>query len=134
MQHTFHRGAYTGNWVEDSSGSGSLTILFKDKLEIVLHDKAEHAAEKAFNDYCEALAVFPDWHQLAEEILGDYEKNGTPFSSGLKAIADNDRHIQHDVHMVRKILHSLLLREGYDTREFSESAMNNWHPTTEKKF
>ena len=48
MQHTFRRGAYTGNWVEDSPGSGSLTILFKDKLETVLHDKAEPAAEKAF--------------------------------------------------------------------------------------
>lgn len=122
IQLTFVRGNYSGVWREDhpDSRSGSLEILFKGKQEIILHDQAEHAAEKAFNDYCEALAVFPDWHQLAEEILGDYEKNGTPFSSGLKAIADNDRHIQHDVHMVRKILHSLLLREGYDTREFSE--------------
>ena len=67
MQLTFHRGNYTGHWVEDpetdlsravsatynlaSGGSGSLKILFKGKQEIILHDKAEHAAEKIFTNY-----------------------------------------------------------------------------------
>ncbi len=52
--------------------------------------------------------------------MGDYLKGGVPFSSGLKAVADNDRHIQHDVYVVQKILHSLLVGEGYDPRDFSE--------------
>ena len=81
----------------------------------MLVDTAEHAAERVFINYCE-----PDWRQLAEEILGDHLKDGVPFSSGLKAVADNGRHIQHDVYVVRKILHSLLVGEGYDPRDFSE--------------
>ena len=132
VQLTFTRGNYTGHWKDDTTteradyikdvtgfpppqGSGSLQILFKGKEEIVLVDKAEHAAEKVFNNYCE-----PDWHQLAEEALGDYLKDGVPFSSGLKAVADNDRHIQHDVYVVRKILYSQPVDEGYDSRGFSE--------------
>ena len=66
-QLTFQRGNYTGNWVEDepaelsnpmgavhglpSSGSGSLQILYKGVEEIVLHDKAEYAAENVFTNY-----------------------------------------------------------------------------------
>ena len=132
VQHTFTRGNYTGHWIDDKAsdradyikevtgfpppnGSGSLEILFKGERETVLVDKAEHAAEKVFNKYCE-----PDWRQLAEEILGDYLKDGVPFSAGLKAIADNDRYIQHDVYSVLKILHSLLANEGYNPRDFSE--------------
>ena len=46
-------------------GSRSLEILFKGERETVLIDKAEYAAERVFNNYCE-----PDWHQLVKEILG----------------------------------------------------------------
>ena len=132
VQRTFTRGNYTGHWIDDKAsdradyieevtgfpppdGSGSLEILFKGVCETVLVDKVEHVAERVFNNYCE-----PDWHQLAEEALGDYLKDGVPFSSGLKAVADNDRHIQIDVYVVRKILHSLLVGEGYDPWDFSE--------------
>ena len=132
VQRTFTRGNYTGHWIDDKAsdradyieevtgfpppdGSGSLEILFKGESETMLVDKAEHAAERVFNNYCE-----PDWHQLAEEILGDYLKDGVPFSSGLKVVADNNRNIQHDVYVVRKILYSLLVGEGYDPRNFSE--------------
>ena len=131
MQLTFHRGGYTGNWIEDpetdlrraisdrhdlpQGGSGSLRILFEGKEEIVLHDKAEHAAQKVFNNYCE-----PDWHQLAEAILSAYQKGGTPFSDGLKAVGDNERHIEHDVFVVRGILKDLLVEQGFDPSEFSE--------------
>jgi hypothetical protein len=81
----------------------------------VLADKAEYVAERVFINYCE-----PDWHQLAEEILGDYLKDGVPFSFDLKSVADNDCHIQHDLYVVRKILRSLLVGTGYDPRDFSE--------------
>ena len=131
VQRTFTRGNYTGHWIDDKAsdradyikevtgfpppdGSGSLEILFKGERETVLVDEAEHAAERVFNNYCE-----PDWHQLAEAILGDNLKDGVPLSFGLKAVADNDRHIQHDVYVVRKILHSLLVDAGYDPRDFS---------------
>ena len=132
IQRTFTRGNYTGHWIDDKAsdradyikgitdfpppdGSGSLEILFKGGRETVLVDKAEYAAERVFNNYCE-----PDWHQLAEEILAGHLKGSVPFSFGLKAVADNDRHIQHDVYLVRKILHSLLVGEGYDPQDFSE--------------
>ena len=132
VQRTFTRGNYTGHWIDDKAsdradyirevtgfpspdGSGSLEILFKGERETVLVDKAEHSAERVFNSCCK-----PDWHQLAEKILGDYLKDGVPFSSGLKAVADNDRHIQHDVYVVRKILHSLLVDAGSDPQDFSE--------------
>ena len=131
MQLTFHRGNYTGHWVEDepddlgnyldeifdssSGSSGSLKILFKGEEEIVLVDKAEHTAQKVFDNYCE-----PDWHQMAEAILGAYQKGDTPFSAGLTAVADNPRHIEHDVFVVRGILKDLLVGAGYDPKEFSE--------------
>ena len=131
MQLTFHRGNYTGHWIEDPEtdlskaiaarhdlplgGSGSLKILFKGEEEIVLVDKAEHTAQKVFDNYCE-----PDWHQMAEAILGAYQKGDTPFSAGLEAVAANERHIEHDVFVVRGILKDLLVEGGYDPREFSE--------------
>ena len=131
MQLTFNRGNFIGNWVEDepddlgnyldeifdssSGSSGSLRILFKGEEEIVLVDKAEHTAQKVFDNYCE-----PDWHQMAEAILGAYQKGDTPFSAGLTAVADNERHIEHDVFVVRGILKDLLVKGGYDPREFSE--------------
>jgi len=131
MQLTFNRGNFIGNWVEDepddlgnyldeifdssSGSSGSLRILFKGEEEIVLVDKAEHTAQKVFDNYCE-----PDWDQMAEAILGAYQKGDTPFSAGLTAVADNPRHIEHDVFVVRGILKDLLVGAGYDPREFSE--------------
>ena len=128
MQLTFHRGHDTGHWVEDSAeyikevtdfpppdGSGSLKILFKGEAEIVLVDKAEHTAQKVFDNYCE-----PDWDQMAEAILGAYQKGDTPFSAGLTAVADNPRHIEHDAFVVRGILKDLLVEGGYDPREFRE--------------
>ena len=131
MQLTFHRGNYTGHWVEDPEtdlsravsatynlawgGSGSLKILFKGEEEIVPVDKAEHTAQKVFDNYCE-----PDWRQMAEAILGAYQKGDTPFSAGLTAVADNERHIEHDVFVVRGILKDLLVEGGYDPREFRE--------------
>ena len=132
MQLTFHRGNFTGHWVEDKQteraeyikevtgfpppdGSGSLKILFKGEEEIVLVDKAEHTAQKVFDNYCE-----PDWDQMAEAILGAYQKGDTPFSAGLTAVADNERHIEHDVFVVRGILKDLLVGAGYDPKEFSE--------------
>ena len=131
MQLTFNRGNFIGNWVEDEpddlgnyldeildsppGSSGSLQILFKGEEEIVLVDKAEHTAQKVFDNYCE-----PDWHQMAEAILGAYQKGDTPFSAGLTAVADNERHIEHDVFVVRGILKDLLVGAGYDPKEFSE--------------
>ena len=131
MQLTFNRGNFIGNWVEDepddlgnyldeifdssSGSSGSLRILFKGEEEIVLVDKAEHTAQKVFDNYCE-----PDWDQMAEAILGAYQKGDTPFSAGLTAVADNPRHIEHDVFVVRGILKDLLVEGGYDPREFRE--------------
>ena len=117
IQLTFVRGNYSGIWREDHPGSrsGSLQILFKDKEEIVLVDKAEHAAQKVFNNYCE-----PDWHEMAEAILSAYQRGGTPFYDGLEAVADNPRHIEHDVYVVRKILKDLLVGQGFDPGEFSE--------------
>ena len=131
MQLTFNRGNFIGNWVEDepddlgnyldeifdssSGSSGSLRILFKGEEEIVLVYKAEHTAQKVFDNYCE-----PDWDQMAEAILGAYQKGDTPFSAGLTAVADNPRHIEHDVFVVRGILKDLLVEGGYDPREFRE--------------
>jgi len=131
VQRTFERGNYTGHWIEDPEtaltqaiaarhelplgGSGSLQILFKGEEEIVLVDKAEHSAQKVFDNYCE-----PDWQEMAEAILSAYQRGGTPFSEGLKAVGDNERHIQHDVYVVRKILHSLLVAQGIDPQDFSE--------------
>ena len=130
MQLTFHRGNYTGHWVEDpetdlsravsatynlaSSGSGSLKILFKGKQEIILHDKAEHAAEKAFTNYVE-----PDHHHLAEQIVDNFLHNDMPLSVGLKAVGKDERHIERDVYAVREIMKSLITNEGYDPSELS---------------
>ena len=131
VQQTFTRGNYTGHWSEDPEtdlsrtiaarsnsplgGSGSLQILFKGKEEIVLVQKAEHAAEKVFNVYCE-----PDWHDLAEKIWADYKSTGAPLSDSLKAVGDDDRHIEHDVYVVRKVLRDLAVSEGHDPQDFSE--------------
>ena len=106
-QLTFQRGNYTGHWVEGSPGSGSLEILFKGKLEATLYDKAEHAAEKVFTIYVE-----PDHHHLAEQIVDAFLHKDVAISDGLKAVADDDRHIQHDVYVVRQILESLKTNEG----------------------
>ena len=57
---------------------------------------------------------------MAEAILGAYQKGDTPFSAGLRAVADNERHIEHDVFVVRGILKDLLVEQGYDTTKFSE--------------
>ena len=117
IQLTFVRGNYSGVWREDhpDSRSGSLEILFKGKQEIILHDKAEHAASIVFFNY-----VTPDHHQLAEQILDNYLLKSQPFSDGLKTVGEDDRHIQHDVYAVRKIVKSLLIGQGYDPSEFSE--------------
>ena len=130
MQLTFHRGNYTGHWVEDpetdlsravsatynlaSGGSGSLKILFKGKQEIILHDKAEHTAEKAFTNYVE-----PDHHHLAEQIVDNFLHNDVPLSVGLKAVGKDERHIERDVYAVREIMKSLITNEGYDPSELS---------------
>ena len=131
MQLTFHRGGYTGNWVEDpetdvgraiseatglpAGGSGSLHILFKDKEEIVLVDKAEHAAQKVFNNYCE-----PDWHHIAEGIWDHYKRSGQSLSSQLKAVAEHERHIEHDAYEVGLILKTLATRDGYDPTDLDQ--------------
>ena len=132
VQRTFTRGNYTGHWIDDKAsdradyikevtgfpppdGSGSLEILFKGERETVLVDEAEHAAERVFNNYCE-----PDWHEMAEAIFSAYQRGGTPFSDGLKAVAENERHIEHDVFMVRKVLKDLLVEQGFDPRSFGE--------------
>ena len=130
-QLTFQRGNYTGNWVEDEpteltkliegvhdllpGGSGSLQILFKGIQEIVLHDKAEHAAEKVFTNY-----VTPDHHHLAEEIFYKFTATNISMAGGIKAIAEDDRYIQHDVYVVRKILRSLLVGQGYYPGNYPE--------------
>ena len=130
MQLTFHRGNYTGNWVEDPEtdlgrvisertglppgGSGSLHILFKGKEEIVLVDKAEHAAEKVFTNYVE-----PDHHHLAEQIVDNFLRKDIPLSVGLKAVGKDDRHIEHDVYVVRGIMKTLITNEGYDPGDLS---------------
>ena len=123
MQLTFHRGNYTGHWVEDEPddlgnyldeildsppvSSGSLEILFKGKCEAILPDTTEHAAEKVFTNYVE-----PDHHHLAEQIVDAFLHKDVAISDGLKAVADDDRHIQHDVYVVRQILESLKTNEG----------------------
>ena len=68
MQLTFQRGNYTGHWVEGSpgSGSGSFEILYKGVQEIVLHDKAETAAEIGFTNY-----ATPDTRQIAQDLVDD---------------------------------------------------------------
>ena len=130
MQLTFNRGNFIGNWVEDepddlgnylveifdssSGSSGSLKILFKGKQEIILHDKAEHAAEKAFTNYVE-----PDHHHLAEQIVDNFLHNDVPLSVGLKAVGKDERHIERDVYAVREIMKSLITNEGYDPSELS---------------
>ena len=97
-QLTFQRGYYTGNWVEDehteltelvgkvhdlpAGGSGSLTILFKGEEEVVLHDKAEQAAEKIFTSY-----VTPDHHHMAEEIFYNFTAKNITMANGIDAIA-----------------------------------------------
>ena len=131
IQKTFIRGNYTGHWVKDSNNepqqmirkkadsslgrSGSLKILFKGKEEVVLHDKAEHVAEKVF-----AIYVEPDWHALADAIFDDYIETGVSFSQSLKIIADNERHIEHDVYMVKKILTDIFAREGFDAADIEK--------------
>jgi len=130
MQLTFHRGNYTGHWVEDpetdlsravsatynlaSGGSGSLKILFKGKCEAILPDTAEHAAEKVFTNYVE-----PDHHHLAEQIVDNFLQNDVPLSVGLKGVGKDERHIEHDVYSVRGIMKSLITNEGYDPSELS---------------
>ena len=130
MQLTFHRGHYTGHWVEDPEtdlsravsvtykltwgGSGSLEILFKGKCEAILPDTAEHAAEKVFTNYAE-----PDHHHLAEQIVDNFLQNDVPLSVGLKAVGKDERHIERDVYAVREIMKSLITNEGYDPSELS---------------
>ena len=130
-QLTFQRGNYTGIWVEDEAteltellqyfhdlppgGSGSLEILYKGVQEIVLHDKAEHAAEKVFLSY-----VIPDHHHMAEEIFYKFTATNVPMAHGINVISEDDRYIQHDVHVVREILQTLLMEQGYEPRNFPE--------------
>ena len=131
IQKTFIRGNYTGYWVKDPNNelqqmirknadsslgrSGSLKILFKGKEEVVMHDKAEHVAEKVF-----AIYVEPDWHALADTIFEDYIESGISFAQSLKIIADNERHIEHDVYMVKKILTDIFAREGFDAADIEK--------------
>ena len=130
MQLTFHRGNYTGHWIEDPEtdlsravsatyklawgGSGSLEMLFKGKCEAILPDTAEHAAEKVFTNYVE-----PDHHHLAEQIVDNFLHNDVPLSVGLKAVGKDERHIERDVYAVREIMKSLITNEGYDPSELS---------------
>ena len=86
MQLTFHRGHYTGHWVEDNpeyikevtgfyppGGSGSLRIFFNDKEMTHLHDVTEKSAETVFTDY-----VRPDTQEIAERIYSDLTNKGSP--------------------------------------------------------
>jgi|TARA_R110002020_G_scaffold443124_3_gene654351 hypothetical protein len=116
LQKTFTRGNYEGVWIADTSDakSGSLRILFKGAEEIVLHDKAEHAAEQVFKTYAE-----PDWHALADVVFDNYVKSDVSFADSLKAIADDERHIPHDLYVVKEILKDIFAREGYDKSDFS---------------
>ena len=130
MQLTFHRGNYTGHWIEDTEtdlsravsatyklawgGSGSLEMLFKGKCEAILPNTAEHAAEKVFTNYVE-----PDHHHLAEQIVDNFLHNDVPLSVGLKTVMKDDRHIQDDGDVVRRIMKSLIANEGYDPSELS---------------
>ena len=131
MQITFHRGNYTGHWVEDKgtaraeyikevtgfyppNGSGSLEILFKSEREIVLHDKVGHTAEKVLTNYVE-----PNHHHLAEQIVDTFLQKDVPLSAGLKAVGKDDRHIEYDVNVVRGIMKTLMINEGYDPRDLS---------------
>ena len=106
LQRTFTRGNYIGNWSEET---GSLRILFKGKEEAILHDKTEDAAEKMFLIYVE-----PDWHSLADVVFDNYMKSGIPFSQSFKTIGEDERHIEHDVYMVKKVLKDIFAREGFD--------------------
>ena len=123
MQLTFHRGNYTGNWIEDPEtdlsravsatyklawgGSGSLEMLFKGKCEAILPNTAEHAAEKVFTNYVE-----PDHQHLAEQIVDNFLHNDVPLSVGLKGVGKDERHIDRDVYAVREIMKSLITNEG----------------------
>ena len=90
MQLTFHRGNYTGHWVEDKQteraenikevtgfyppgGSSSLRIFFNDKEVTHLHDVTEKTAETVFTDY-----VRPDTQEIAERIYSDLTNKGSP--------------------------------------------------------
>ena len=131
VQLTFHRGNYTGNWIEDEPTKlsklvdevhnlppgrfGSLEILYKGVQEIVLHDKAEHAAEKVFTDY-----ATPNHQHMAEEIFYKFTATNVSMDAGIRSIAEDDRYIQHDVHVVREILKSLLVGQGYYPGNFPE--------------
>ena len=95
--------------------SGPLEILYKGVQEIVLHDKAEHAAEKVFTNY-----VTPDHQHMAEEIFYNFTARNISMARGIKAIAKDNRHIQHDVYVVRKILRSLLVGQGYYPGNYPE--------------
>jgi transcriptional/translational regulatory protein YebC/TACO1 len=131
IQKTFIRGNYTGHWLEDPNNelqqmthekagsslgrSGSLKILFKGKEEVVLYDKAEHVAEQIF-----AIYVEPDWHALADVMFDNYIKHGISLAKSLKIIADDERHIEHDVYMVKKILTDIFAREGFDAGDIEK--------------
>ena len=131
IQKTFIRGNYTGHWVKDPDNelqqmirkkadsslgrSGSLKILFKGKEEVVLHNKTEHVAEKIF-----AIYVEPDWHALADVMFDNYIASGVPFAQSLKIIADDERHIEHDIYMVKKILTAIFAREGFDAADIEK--------------
>ena len=128
MQLTFHRGHYTGHWVEDNAeyvkevtgfcpagGSGSLRILFNDKEVAHLHDVTEKTAETVFTGY-----VRPDTQEIAERIYSDLANKGVPYQISLRKVMADHEVIQEDIESIREHLKSLIHRDGHDTSEIDE--------------
>ena len=117
VQLTFHRGRYHGDWVADDaeSGSGTLTILFKNVREIALHNIKASAAETVFINY-----VSPDTYQIAQDIVDDLTRNGIPYKESLKPVITDDRFTESDINAVRGHIKTLLQGEGFDTSEFDK--------------
>ena len=128
MQLTFHRGHYTGHWVEDNpeyikevtdfyppGGSGSLRIFFNDKEVMHLHDVTEKTAETVFTDY-----VRPDTQEIAKHIYSDLTSKGVAYKMLLRTVMADHEVIQEDIESIREYLKSLMHRDGYDTSEIDE--------------
>ena len=118
MQLTFHRGHYTGHWVEGSpdSGSGSLEILYKGVRKITFRDTNESVAETVFVDY-----VFPIPHEIAQDIVDHLTSHqGIDYQNALQsAIADYGLR-PDDIDSVKQHLRTLLQADGFDTSELGE--------------
>ena len=131
VQLTFHRGNYTGNWVEDEpteltrlvdeahnlppGGSGSLRIFFNDKEVTHLHDVTEKTTETVFTDY-----VRPDTQEIAERIYSELPNKGVAYQISLRKVMVDHEVIQEDIESIREHLKSLMHRDGHDTSEIDE--------------